>query len=195
MGRHSCLSALLGSSVLNVIQPQCISDQFFHFMMILRCRGSRKSQVLEDEYLSVCVNWHTDFKEKLSTFSIDFSVIPFSSCDPSQNSNAKKNSTVCFVLTFYLIPKALKGAGDMSLLLEAASLLHWVVATQVNETKKFVHVSLGFKNCSAGKAFVSVFVFKGCFFRVNQKATSLMLNTKVQITANKLILSESEKYW
>lgn len=83
----------------------------------------------------------------------------------------------------------------MSPLLGTASLLHWAVATQVNETKKFVQVSLSFKNCSAGKAFVSVSLFKGCFFRFNQKATSLMLNTKVQIKANKLVLSESEKYW
>lgn len=105
------------------------------------------------------------------------------------------NSTGLFVLIFNLIPKALEGAGDMSLLLETASLLHWAVISQVNETKKFVQVSLSFKNCSAGKAFVSVSVFKGCFFRFNQKAASLMLNTKVQIKANKLILSESEKYW
>lgn len=83
----------------------------------------------------------------------------------------------------------------MNLLLEMASLLHWAITTQVNETKKFVLVSLSFKNCSAGKAFVSVSVFKGCFFRVNQKVRSLMLNTRVQIKANKLMLSESEKYW
>lgn len=50
------------------------------------------------------------------------------------------------------------------------------------------------KRGDGGKAFVSVSVFKGCFFRVNQKVTSLMLNTRVQIKANKLILSESEKY-
>lgn len=105
------------------------------------------------------------------------------------------NSALWFVLIFNLIPKALKGAGDMSLLLETASLLHWAIATQVNEPKKFLLVSLSFKNCSAGKAFVSVSVFKGCFFRVNQKVTFLMLNTRVKIKANKLILSESEKYW
>lgn len=90
MRRHSCLTAFLDSSVLDVIQPQCISDQFFHLMMILRCRCSRKSQVLEDEYLSVCVNWHIDFKEQLSTFNIGISFISASSCDPSQYSNAKK---------------------------------------------------------------------------------------------------------
>lgn len=105
------------------------------------------------------------------------------------------NSTVCFVLIFNLIPKALKGAKDTSLLLEMAYLLRWAITTQVNETKKFVLVSLSFKNCSAGKAFVSVSGLKGCFFRVNQKVTSLMLNTRVQIKANKPIRSESEKYW
>lgn len=83
----------------------------------------------------------------------------------------------------------------MSLLLEMASLLHWAITTKVNESKKFVLVSLSFKNCSAGKAFVSVSVFKGYFFRGNQKVTALMLNTRVQIKANKLILSESEKCW
>lgn len=93
MGRHSCLTAFLGS-VLNVIQPQCISDQFFHLMIILSCRCSRKSQVLEDEYLSVCVNWHIDFKEKQSTFNIDISPICASSCDLSQTSNAKNSWTV-----------------------------------------------------------------------------------------------------
>lgn len=81
----------------------------------------------------------------------------------------------------------------MSLLLEMASLLHGAITTKVNESKKFVLVSLSFKNCSAGKAFVSVSVFKGYFFRGNQKVTALMLNTRVQIKANKPILSESEK--